>query len=120
MPQFKFDGPDGPESHDVEKGPNGLLRWHLAEARQIQRVADLTIQEFQSAIFSLDATALTALVQVLWKRDGRVVKFDDVDFDLSTFDVSFLPGEIDDEDDGSETDAPDPTQTPNGDPPTED
>ena len=113
MPLFKFDGPDGPEEHAVEKGPNGLLRWHLAEARQIQRVADLTIQEFQAAIFDLDATALTALVQVLWKRDGRVVKFDDVDFDLSTFDVSFLPGENDDEP-AAEGDALDPTPTPSG------
>ncbi len=34
MPLFKFDGPDGPEAYAVEKGPNGLLRWHLAEARQ--------------------------------------------------------------------------------------
>ncbi len=114
MPLFKFDGPDGPEEHSVERGPNGLLRWHLAEARQIQRVADMTIQEFQSAIFDLDATALTALVQVLWKREGRIVKFDDVDFDLSTFDVSFLPGENDDE---PEADAADPTPppTPSGD-----
>jgi hypothetical protein len=110
MPLFQFDGPDGPEEHAVERGPNGLLRWHLAEARHIQRVADMTIREFQTAIFDFDATALTALVQLLWKRTGRVVKFDEVDFDLSTFDVEFLPGENDDDEPGA--DAADPTGTP--------
>jgi len=114
MPVFVFDGPDGPEEHAVERGPNGLLRWHLAEARHIQRVADMTIKEFQVAIFDLDATALTALVQLLWKRTGRVVKFDDVDVDVSTFDVSFLPGENDDDDEDDAVD-PTPPPTPSGD-----
>ena len=59
----------------------------------MQRVADLTIEQLQTRIFTLDPTALTAIVQVLWKRDGRIVKWDDVDFDVSTIDFDLLDGE---------------------------
>mgnify|MGYP000016345729 CR=1 FL=1 len=97
MPRISFEGPDGAESYDLPLGPNGLLRLQLAEVRHVQRVADLTIEQLQTRIFTLDPTALTAIVQVLWKRAGRIVKWDDVDFDVSTIDFDLLDGEGPDE-----------------------
>lgn len=121
MPLIKFDGPEGPEEHVVPIGPNGLMRLHLAEVRHIQRVANLTAGDLQAKVFTADPdpVALTALVQVLWKRRGRVVKFDDVDFDFSTLDYDLLPEEEDavpDPVDESAVveEAPDPTQTSSG------
>ena len=123
MPLIKFVGPEGPEEHALPLGPNGLLRLHLAEVRHIQRVADLTVGQVQSGVFTsgadIDPTALTALVQVLWKRIGRVVKFDEVDFDLSTLDFDLLPEEesADDDEPAPATDdavAVDPTPASSG------
>lgn len=99
MPLIKFEGPDGPEAHAMPLGPNSLLRLNLAEVREIQRVTGLTAVEVRDKVFDEDPDpiALTALVQALWKRQGRIVKFDDVDFDLSTLEFDLLPEEQDPE-----------------------
>lgn len=95
MPRILFDGPNGPESHDLPIGPNGLLRLNVAEVRHIQRVAELTARQLQTKLFDADPdpVALTAVVQVLWKRQGKTVRFEEVDFDLSTLDFQLLPEE---------------------------
>ena len=95
MPRLMFDGPTGPESHDLPIGPNGLLRLNVAEVRHIQRVAELTARQLQTKLFDADPdpVALTAVVQVLWKRQGKSVRFEEVDFDLSTLNFELLPEE---------------------------
>lgn len=97
MPRLTFDGPDGRETLDIRWNlTTAKLHLTLAEARHIQRVADLTVDQVRDRIFTTsdpDPTALTALVQVLWKRQGRIVAFDDVDFDLGSLDWDLLPDE---------------------------
>ena len=130
MPRIAFDGPNGPESVEVAWNlQTGQLRLMLAEARHIQRVADLTVEQLRERVFmteDTDPVALTALVQVLWKRQGRDVPFDQIDFDLGSVEFDLLPDEAafaermeKQEQQVEGADAEDPTQTPNGPPPTE-
>ena len=105
MPRISFEGPEGPESYDLPIGPNGLLRLHLPEVRHVQRVADLTVEQLHRGIFEFDPTAITAIVQVFWKRTGRIVKWDDVDIDISTLVFDLLEGEGDSEEDADPADA---------------
>lgn len=110
---IRFEGPDGgPEEHELAFGPNGLPRLHVAEVRHIQRVADLSVAELLERLSTFDGTAWTVLVQVLWKRDGRVVKFDDVDFDIST--VMIEGDDVEVVDASAEADPLDPTTDSNG------
>lgn len=133
MPRLKFDGPEGPEVLEIPMAvATAKLRLTLAEARHIQRVADLTMEQVRDGVFGRtdpDPVALTALVQVLWKRQGRLVAFDDVDFDLGSFDFELLPDEEAEAErvaarqaEAGELeagDAEDPTQTPSGTPTAE-
>ncbi len=123
MPVITFDGPDGPERHELPYGPNGFPRLMLAEIREIQRVTGMTAVDWWNAIAdaSPDGVALAALVQALWKRQGRIVRFDAVDFDYSTLDLDLLPEEAAKREESAEgaADAEDPTETPSGPPPTE-
>ena len=130
MPRITFEGPQGPEALDIPMVvTTAKLRLTLAEARHIQRVADLTVEQIRDRVFGTtdpDPLALTALVQVLWKRQGRIVAFEDVDLDLGTFDFDLLPDEEAEADrvrlaheaENAEpaADAGDPTGTPSGTP----
>lgn len=125
MPLMKFEGPDGPEALEFPLGDNGLPRLMLSEVAHIQRVADMTIPELVEGMGRLDPTALAAAVQVMWKRQGRIVRFEDVDFDISTLAFDSLPNEVDDEEAGAVDDdvpagAPDPTAASSGDATAED
>lgn len=96
MPRIVFEGPDGPEDHELPIGPNGQLRITVPEARHIQRVADVTAMEFRNRLFVTDdpdPMAIAALVQLLWKRRGKAVRFEDVDIDISTLLFTLLPEE---------------------------
>lgn len=128
MPRLTFEGPTGPETLDIGWNlSTAKLRLTLAEARHIQRVADMTVDQVRDKIFTTsdpDPVALSVLVQVLWKRQGRIVSFEDVDFDLGGFSWDLLPDEeaeaervaAEQGEPGLATDAEDPTQpTPSGD-----
>ena len=93
MPIIKFTDNDGTAWElPLPMGDNGLPRLHLAEVRHIQRVTDMGVKDVtEKAFVELDGTAITAIVQVLWKRQGRVVKFDDVDFDIGQHGVRPAP-----------------------------
>lgn len=115
MPLIRFETADGEERIEFPMGDNGLPRLMLSEVAHIQRVADLTIPQLMEGLAALDPTALAVLVQVMWKRSGRVVRFEDIDFDISTLDYSLLPGEDDAEDEEPLPEgAPDPTPASSG------
>lgn len=118
MPLIKFVDNEGTAwALPLEMGINGLPRFHMAEVRHIERVADMGVREVtEQAFVELNGTALSAVVQVLWKRQGRVVKFDDVDFDIGSMEFELLPDEEDDDDTaaGGGVDPVDPTSTSSG------
>lgn len=121
MPIIRFEGPDGPESLELHRGENGLPRLMMSEIKHIQRTVDMTVPEMMEAMGRLDPDAICVVVQVLWKRQGRIVRFDEVDFDISTLHFELLPGEDDEDPEGlPEPDevppgAPDPTAASSGD-----
>ena len=116
---IEFEGPDGPERHELPLGPNGLPRLHLAEVRHIQRVTDMRVTDLLERMSVFDADAWTVLVQVLWKRQGRVVRFDEVDLDLSTLSVAGDDVEVVESAsaEGEAADGSDPTPESSGTPP---
>ena len=52
----------------------------------IETVTGMDVQSFDTAARALNATAWTALVQLMWKRQGRDVRFGDVEFVLGSLD----------------------------------
>ena len=74
--RIAFDGPNGHEVHDWNSRLTNL------EAIGIQRTTDLLPQAFFEGLAELNPTAWTAMVQMLWARQGNRVKFSDVEFDL--------------------------------------
>lgn len=54
------------------------------EAIALQKVTGMRMQEWSQALTEGDAFALTGLVWLLWRRDGRVVPFDEVEFDIGS------------------------------------
>lgn len=73
----------------------------LAEMRVVQRATQLRPGDFVTALTEGDPEALTALVVLMEKRQGRVVRFEDVDIDLGAFEAEPLDEERGD-DEGDE------------------
>lgn len=78
------------------------------EAIALQKVTGMTVAEWGKACDAGDAYALTAMVWLVWRRNGRDVPFDDVEFDLNSLEAK------DDEvpDPGTPTPAADPEGAP--------
>ena len=57
------------------------------EAIALQRVMGMPVPDWTKAMQKGDAIALTGLVWLLWRRAGRDVPFDDVEFDLGSIEV---------------------------------
>lgn len=60
----------------------------LAEARAIQKVTGFTVVKFWEALSAADADAITALIWVARRRQDFKLRFEDVDGDMSTFEVT--------------------------------
>lgn len=101
--RITFDGPDGPEVHEWGSRLTNL------EAIGVQRTADMLPQAFFEGLAELDPTAWTALVQLLWARQGKRVKFNDIEFDLmscrleSDDDEPEQPADVDAEPEGDDS-----------------
>jgi len=54
------------------------------EAIALQKVTGMRMQEWTTALTEGDAFALTGLVWLLFRRDGRDVAFDQVEFDMGS------------------------------------
>lgn len=79
--------------------PNRMLN---TEAIALQKVTGMRMQEWSTLLTEGDAYAVTGLVWLLWRRAGREVAFDEVEFDI---------GSIELEDDAPATEAEaDPTE----------
>jgi hypothetical protein len=89
MAKVTIDG----QAYDYD--PNRMLN---TEAIALQKVTGMKMQEWTTALTEGDAFALTGLVWLLWRRNGREVAFDEVEFDIGQLDLT-----ADDEDE------PDPT-----------
>lgn len=57
------------------------------EAIGLQKVTGMRMAEWTTALQEGDAFALTGLVWLLWRRNGREVSFDDVEFDIGALDL---------------------------------
>lgn len=57
------------------------------EAIALQKVTGMRMPEWTKALQEGDAYALTGLVWLLWRRNGREVPFGDVEFDIATLDI---------------------------------
>lgn len=57
------------------------------EAIALQKVTGMTVQEWSTALKAGDAFALTGLVWLIWRRDGRETTFDAVEFDIATMEI---------------------------------
>ena len=64
--------------------PNRMLN---TEAIALQKVTGMRIPEWAKALEVGDAYALTGLVWLLWRRNGREVPFDEVEFDMGGLDL---------------------------------
>lgn len=87
--RFKFEG--------REYEFSGL---RLKEARDIQRVTGFTMGQFEDRVTEGDIECIAALIWVLQKRENPALRFDDVDGDLSTFEI------VDDSDEDGDEAAP--------------
>ncbi len=72
------------------------------EAIALQKVTGMRMQEWSSALTEGDAYALTGLVWLLYRREGREVPFDEVEFDIGSISLE--------EDAGPEAAEADPTE----------
>lgn len=57
------------------------------EAIALQKVTGMRMQEWGQSLEQGDAYALTGLVWLLWRRAGREVAFDEVEFDIGSLDL---------------------------------
>lgn len=57
------------------------------EAIALQKVTGMRMQEWSSALTEGDAFALTGLAWLLWRRAGREVSFDEVEFDIGSLEL---------------------------------
>jgi len=71
------------------------------EAIALQKVTGMRMPEWTKNLQDGDAYALTGLIWLLWRRNGRDTPFDEVEFDLGSLDIR-------DDDDEPEAEA-DPT-----------
>ena len=61
--------------------PNRMLN---TEAIALQKVTGMRMQEWTTALTEGDAFALTGLVWLLFRREGREMPFDEVEFDIGS------------------------------------
>jgi hypothetical protein len=54
------------------------------EAIALQKVTGMRMREWTKSLTEGDAFALTGLVWLLWRRAGREVAFDEVEFDIGS------------------------------------
>ena len=54
------------------------------EAIALQKVTGMRLEEWTTNLTEGDAFALTGLVWLLWRRAGREVAFDEVEFDIGS------------------------------------
>lgn len=64
--------------------PNRMLN---TEAIALHKVTGMRMTEWSSALAEGDAFALTGLVWLLYRREGREVPFDEVEFDMGSIDI---------------------------------
>lgn len=57
------------------------------EAIALQKVTGMRMQEWGAALAEGDAFAMTGLVWLLYRRNGREVPFDEVEFDIGSLDI---------------------------------
>lgn len=67
-----------------EYDPERLLN---TEAIALQRHTGFTPPEFGERLGKGDAIAMTGLVWLLWRREGKHVRWEDVEFDFADFQV---------------------------------
>jgi len=58
------------------------------EAIALQKVTGMNTQAWMKALTEGDAYALTGLVWLLYRRNGRDVSFDDVEFDIGSLELA--------------------------------
>jgi len=78
MPKVTVDG----QVFDYD--PSKMLN---TEAIALQKVTGMRMPEWTKSLSEGDAYALTGLVWLLWRRNGREVAFDDVEFDIGSIDL---------------------------------
>lgn len=71
------------KSYDYEPG-----KLMLSEARQLQRHTGQTLAEWQHGLNVLDADSVAGLVWLLRRRAGEDLSFDELEFDLGTFEAT--------------------------------
>lgn len=59
----------------------------VGEMRALKKASGLKIKDFTEGLAESDPDALTALVWLAKRRCGEHIKFDDLDFDLSDFEI---------------------------------
>ena len=79
MPKVTVDG----QVYDYD--PSKMLN---TEAIALQKVTGMRMAEWTTALTQGDAYALTGLVWLLWRRNGREVAFDEVEFDIGSIDLT--------------------------------
>lgn len=82
------------DGKDYEYNQEKLM---ASEASMVQRYLGRTIQEWTKGLDSGDVDCITALVWLIYKRDGQTVAFKDVDYDLGSFDMVDLDAEAEEE-----------------------
>lgn len=72
------------EGQVYDYDPSKMLN---TEAIALQKVTGMRVPEWTKALTEGDAYALTGLVWLVWRRDGREVAFDEVVFDVGSLDL---------------------------------
>lgn len=67
-----------------EYDPNKLMN---IEAIALQRATGMRPPEFGKALELGDAIAITGLVWLMWSRNGKVVPFEEVVFDIASIEI---------------------------------
>lgn len=60
----------------------------LKELRRIKAVTSLGLRDFGDGVVTADADALTALVDLLHRRDGVELRWDDIDLNFDGFEIT--------------------------------
>jgi len=102
MPKVTVDG----QVFDYD--PSKMLN---TEAIALQKVTGMRIADWTKALTEGDAYALTGLVWLLWRRNGREVAFDDVEFDIGSLDLQDDEPPAEPEVPTGAADAAEPTET---------
>jgi hypothetical protein len=79
MPKVTVDG----QVYDYD--PSKMLN---TEAIALQKVTGMTVPEWTTALQTGDAYALTGLVWLVYRRNGREVAFDEVEFDIGGLELA--------------------------------